>query len=750
MLLVGGCLIVRCLPAQTNSQAFSLPRAERGLYALCEQIDPQGWFFFKPTAHLSSEKLFTTHAHQLGLSIHDKMVLVHETVDPDGVRHQRYQQVHRGVPIEQAFFTLHGHSQDVRIAHGHLAPQIDHLTQPELSLFGAQQILASVFGDMTLAAESQEWEQARQAEPANGVSTWQPQGKLVFFPVVHLGETHYRLAYRFEVRTLTPDSHFTCWIDAHDGHVLHRQSLRYACREVSGHGELHFYGRQTLAMRDRDFPNYDYSLETCDNESIHTKYYSLNSFGEPRSWSWISSIDHNRTDWGERHQRATTSHWTAQKSWQYFADAHGWVGPDGQGGELRVLVDWQAPAGMAENTAWYEADGSRHYIYLGRQDDLPMATLDIMGHEYAHAVISTACDLGYERETGALHEGLADIFGVLVEAYATNGQHDWIFGKEVGGLRSFSHPKDYAQPSVYLDDEFWISTNEVDCPSPSTNPLPQGNDNCGIHTNSGVINHWFYLLANGGQQQGINVSGLGLTVGADIVFRMVQAYLDPTSNFADARIASIQAATDLFGTCSNEIVQVRNAWAAVGVGPANNLLCVQINGPAQICADEQNTFEANAAAGATFTWTPLPAGVEYEIAGNRNQFLIVRSIADSLEDIPLTVQARLDSQVASNSRTLPLAYCKNLSPITRQPLPLETETWTVYPNPASEMMEVFLQEGYFPGKLSLYDATGHFLWQRTALERSLSLDLSGLTAGTYYLQLQGPAGREVKALRVLP
>jgi len=96
-------------------------------------------------------------------------------------------------------------------------------------------------------------------------------------------------------------------------------------------------------------------------------------------------------------------------------------------------------------------------------------------------------------------------------------------------------------------------------------------DNGGVHTNSGVQNYWFYLLCNGGNGtndigNSYNVSSIGMTAAAAIAYRTLSLYLNSYSQYSDARLYSIQAAIDLYGSCSNEVIQVTNAWYAVGVG----------------------------------------------------------------------------------------------------------------------------------------------------------------------------------------
>ncbi len=750
MLLLG---LISSLSAQNSPLIEAIPRSDRGIYSLCREVSPHGWLYFDPQVKLAFDTLFAQFGHQLGLSADDQMVPVSTKKDDFGTLHHRYQQHHRGIPVERAYYTLHGHADQITLAHGHIANGLDLLTQPTLSLEEARQQLLGHLSDAYLAHQDSYWESDLRRELEDSSATWLPQGRLLIMAQGEEQALDYDLAYRFEVRSLQPDQYEAIWIDAHQGKLLRRRSLRHECRSVAGTANLYYYGSQTLTVRDRDFPHYDYTLESCQSQQIHTKYFSLNSFGEPRSWGWISNIDNNRANWGNQEAGATTAHWAAQKAWQYFAERHRWEGPDGRGGQLRLLVDWQAPAGSPENVAWYQAEGDRHYIYLGRQGNLPMATLDLIGHEYAHAIIREACDLAYDRETGALHEALADILGTLVEAEHSPHEWDWVIAQEVGGLRSMAHPGDYAQPSVYLSDPLWVPADWQACPQPNSAPAPVGNDNCGIHLNSGVVNHWFYLLAKGGQQRNVKVRGIGLKPAADIVFHMMRYYLDPHAEFFDARSASIQAASDLYGACSNQIAQVRNAWGAVGVGRPNDLLCVQIDGPAQICIDQQadeSTFEAKAAAGAEFSWGPMPPGVDYYLAGGQNQFLVIRSLADSITSVSLSVQARLDSQQANQRLVVLPAFCKNLSARTGEPLPLQTPTWTVYPNPSHGILEVFIQEGHYPGMVSVCDAMGRILIQQAARSNNFVLDLDGLRPGCYYVWLDSPHGRHARLIRLLP
>jgi hypothetical protein len=170
-----------------------------------------------------------------------------------------------------------------------------------------------------------------------------------------------------------------------------------------------------------------------------------------------------------------------------------------------------------------------------------------------------------------LNESISDIFGMAIYNWALNKQKlEWLLAKGIyisdsnKAIRSMSNPNIYQNPKYYKG-RYWISNNS---------------DNGGVHTNSGVLNYWFYLLSEGiaGKNEAglsFNVDSLGIESAAKIVYRMNTVYLTPLSNYYDAYYASLKATEDLFGSCSKEIKAVQMAWAAVGVtyntGETNDL-----------------------------------------------------------------------------------------------------------------------------------------------------------------------------------
>ena len=204
----------------------------------------------------------------------------------------------------------------------------------------------------------------------------------------------------------------------------------------------------------------------------------------------------------------------------------------------------------------------------------PLTTLDISAHEVGHAVCSFTAGLVYQRESGAMNEGFSDIWGASIGFFGEPTKDPWLIGKGVkfgmgitAGFRSMSNPKLNGLPDTY-GGQFWQNVTPAVC------PVPDGdlNDQCGVHTNSSVLNKWFYLVTIGGSGTNdvgntYSVTGLGMD-SSQVIAYQTELLLTPNATYADCRAASINVATARHGACSNEVIQVTNAWFAVGVGNA--------------------------------------------------------------------------------------------------------------------------------------------------------------------------------------
>jgi Zn-dependent metalloprotease len=217
------------------------------------------------------------------------------------------------------------------------------------------------------------------------------------------------------------------------------------------------------------------------------------------------------------------------------------------------------------NNAFYCCDG---LLVFGDGDgriwNFLAGSLDIVAHEWTHGVTDFSSQLIYRDESGALNEAFSDIMGAANEFYyqpAGSGrdQADWLIGEDVylaapGYLRSLSDPNSKGHPDHYSLRRF----------------LGSDTDDGGVHFNLTIGTHAFYLAVAGGRNRvsGISVPGIGVANierMERVFYRAFTQLMGPNSQFSDARRATLQAASDLYGGGSNERAQVELAWNAVGV-----------------------------------------------------------------------------------------------------------------------------------------------------------------------------------------
>ena len=226
-------------------------------------------------------------------------------------------------------------------------------------------------------------------------------------------------------------------------------------------------------------------------------------------------------------------------------------------------------------------------------------SIDILSHELGHAVCDNTAGLLYKRESGALNEGFSDIWAACIDHYINKkypGQSkvpfriadEIIQSADVDFcLRDMKDPLrkalaapirvQVAQPDSYKDvNNYWFDTNVENCPVPLNSDDPFGNDYCGVHKNSSVLNKWFYLLVtgdNGTNSQGYHydIDSMGFEKAERIAF-YTEMILTPNSGFEAAKNASLNAVLILaatpntLGITAADTSNVNNAWKAVGVG----------------------------------------------------------------------------------------------------------------------------------------------------------------------------------------
>ncbi len=280
-----------------------------------------------------------------------------------------------------------------------------------------------------------------------------------------------------------------------------------------------------------------------------------------------------------RNNPALDAHWAMEKTYDFYLNQLQRNSFDNAGGMIRNYVH----KGIAYNNAGW--DGSRMYYGDGNGVPFtPLTSIDVVGHEFSHAVVQHEANLYYQNESGALNESFADIFGTAIEFYGSSSPN-WTMGESIViqtpyYLRSMINPKFDGdcgicghQPNTY-NGQYWIPLIPSSYPN---EPPTTTNDYGGVHTNSGVQNYWFYLLSQGGSGTiddagaiPYSVTGIGITKATKIAYRNLCYYLTPTSNHIASANGSLQATEDLFpsigGVHSQEYNSVKKAWYAVGIG----------------------------------------------------------------------------------------------------------------------------------------------------------------------------------------
>jgi len=250
-------------------------------------------------------------------------------------------------------------------------------------------------------------------------------------------------------------------------------------------------------------------------------------------------------------------------TWDYYKNVHGRSGirNDGVGAYNRVHY-----SNAYVNAFW---DDSCFCMTYGDGDlnAKPLTSIDVAGHEMTHGVTSNTAGLIYSGESGGLNEATSDIMGSNIEFYAANAADvgDYLIGEKIDINGN-------GTPLRYMDKPSKDGAS-ADCWSSSVGNLD-------VHYSSGVANHFYYLLAEGSGAKTINgvsynsptcdastVTGIGRAAAEKIWYRALSVYMTASTNYTAARIATLNAAADLYGAGSPEQNGVDAAWHAVNIPP---------------------------------------------------------------------------------------------------------------------------------------------------------------------------------------
>jgi Zn-dependent metalloprotease len=244
-------------------------------------------------------------------------------------------------------------------------------------------------------------------------------------------------------------------------------------------------------------------------------------------------------------------------TWDLYADVYERNSIDDAGMGLDATVHYLE---NYDNAQW---DGSRMLFGDGDGTVFNRFTIavDVIGHELTHGVTAATANLTYADQSGALNESVSDVFGSLVKQYVASPQQsagaaDWVIGEGLYtpavngvGLRSLKAPG-----TAYDDPDLGGKDPQ---PDHMDGFVTTASDNGGVHINSGIPNHAFYLVATA-------FGGFAWERAGRVWYETLRdAQLRADAQFADFAALTAANATKLFGAEAERTVT--DAWAEVGV-----------------------------------------------------------------------------------------------------------------------------------------------------------------------------------------
>ena len=435
------------------------------------------------------------------------VVVAGERISKSNISSRRYQQMLNGAQVLGGQLTVNADAK------GNV-----------ISVIGAHYPNLLTTNDIKLSAGNA---QATVAKRLGGKGKW--------FTTLMVHPVSGRFFYTVENRR--NDSRWFYWIDAEDGEVINAYDGLTHGDGIGVLGDIKdLTGLTTSAGGQFEMISANGRIKTYDAGNRNRLPGDL-ATDDDDNWNLSGSTSPG-------HPALVDAHFYANVVDNYYLSIHGfdWLQefPQGIVSSAHLKRHYNNAYWNGEQMAYGDGDGSTFVELSG--------DLDVVGHELSHGVTEANSNLIYQNESGALNEAFSDIMGTNIEF--ANGMGNWTIGEDItvgsNGIRNMMDPGEDGDPSHYA--ERYTGTS----------------DNGGVHINSGIINHWYYLLVIGGQNSDPNfasgnaVVGIGLAAAERIVYDGFTA-LTATADFCAAR-ASTNAVAQ-----AGEADSVNAAWDEVGV-----------------------------------------------------------------------------------------------------------------------------------------------------------------------------------------
>lgn len=541
--------------------------------------------FFKSTKVVATEKINTAadaqamaidflELHKPLLSVKspkDEFVVKSFEKDGLGMTHIKMTQTYMGKTVWGkeviVHFSANGSSVNGRWA---VTPTLPTLT----SSISSATAISKVVGDIKPATMS---DAANKLLKYNG-----PTAELIVYPK-GMHNTQDRWAYRVVVR---PDfvNMYEYFVDAVTGEIVNKANISCttgpqttSLTDLNGNNQtINTYqaANNTYYMIDVTRPMFNTASSMPDNPQGAIWTVDAN-YSDASNIQVQQLTSANNTTWTSSATAASAAY-NGTQAYSFYLNNHGRNSIDGNGGTIISVINVNENGQGMDNAFW---NGQLMAYGNGNTYFKPLAGgLDVAGHEMTHGVIAATANMQYQDQSGALNESMADVFGVLISG------SNYKIGETVT-LPAFNSQqvlRDLADPhnGTTQGNNGWQ-------PAVMSEYVTGTDDNGGVHTNSGIPNHAFYYFATAVSKQTAD----------SIYYRALTKYLTTSSQFLDARLAVVNAATDLYGAGSFVVNAAGSAFDSVGIFdgvPTSPVVVYPINGNDWIIYQSTDLTQSNA------------------------------------------------------------------------------------------------------------------------------------------------------------
>ncbi|GAB3903928.1 hypothetical protein GCM10028803_33140 [Larkinella knui] len=456
--------------------------------------------------------------------------------DQLGQTHIRMTQTVQGVPVYGSELVAHLTNGTVTLLNGHYRVAKNASTQPRLSLKDATDRAFEDIGNESIVRPF--GQNVFNLKPSEGALCLYPMGEKMV------------LAYTLTIRPNMLER-WQYIVDAQTGAVLNKYNntcgvdgpVKASGKDLNGimRNFQTYQSGTNYYLLDATRSMYDAKKSTIKKPvGALVTYDAKNKQETDGTFRFYDITSKDNKDWNSN---AISAHTNAALAYDYYEKTHKRNSLDGKGGTMVSIVNVLEDGKAMDNAFW---TGEFMVYGNGNVYCKPLAGgLDVAGHEMTHGVIDHSANLIYQEQSGAINESMADIFGAMVD------RDDWLIGEDIvlktkytsGAMRSLSNPNQNGKGTLGYQ------------PKTMGEFIVTKDDNGGVHRNSGIPNHAFYLFA----------TKIGKEKAEQVYYRTLTTYLTLNSKFLDLRLAVIRSAVDLYGENSAEMKAARDAFDTVGI-----------------------------------------------------------------------------------------------------------------------------------------------------------------------------------------